>query len=113
MNPGELKALRRELKCTAKELGRSLGLEQSMVLAWERGELFPTKAVIAEMELLRKQGPSAIARVSKAKDDPLRVLADEEFQLLLRKLLAHKPLRDAASSLAQAYSDPFDTEGGS
>ena len=55
MSPEDLKALRSELKCTAKELARTLGLEQATVLAWEKGELFPTKAVIGQMgELDRK-----------------------------------------------------------
>jgi hypothetical protein len=36
------------------------------------------------------------------------VLADADFQLLLRKLLAHKALRDAAAKLAESYGDPLD-----
>ena len=108
MTPEALKQLRTELKCTAKELARTLGLEQATVLAWEKGELFPTKAIIGEMESLRSRGPAAIARVTKKKDEPLRVLADGDFQVLLRKLLAHKALRDAAAKLAESYGDPLD-----
>jgi len=108
VSPEALKALRTELKCTAKELARTLGLEQATVLAWEKGDLFPTKAVIGQMEALRAKGPGAIVRASKKKDEPLRVLADADFQALLRKLLAHKPLRDAAAKLAEGYDDPLD-----
>ncbi len=108
MTPDDLRALRAELKCTAKELARTLGLEQATLLAWERGELFPTRAVIDEMHALRLRGPAAIARVSKKNDEPLRVLADADFQELLRKLLAHKALRDAARKLAESYDDPLD-----
>jgi transcriptional regulator with XRE-family HTH domain len=108
MSPEELKALRAELKCTAKELARTLGLEQATLLAWEKGELFPTKAVIVQMNALRAKGPAAIVRVAKKKDEPLRVLADADFQGLLRKLLAHKGLRDAAAKLAEGYEDPLD-----
>ena len=43
MTPDELKALRKELSCTAKELAAALGIEQATVLAWEKGDLFPTK----------------------------------------------------------------------
>jgi transcriptional regulator with XRE-family HTH domain len=109
MSPDELKALRAELKCTAKELARTLGLEQATLLAWEKGELFPTKAVIGQMNALREKGPASIVRVSKEKDEPLRVLADADFQPLLRKLLAHRALRDAAAKLAESYDDPLDT----
>ena len=108
MTPEELKALRVELKCTAKELARTLGLEQSTVMAWERGELFPTKAIIGEMSVLRAKGPGAIVRVSNKKDEPLRVLGTEDFQLLLRKLLAYEQLRKAAAKLAESYADPLD-----
>ena len=108
MTPEAMKALLSELKCTAKELARTLGLEQATVMAWERGELFPTKAVIVEMEALRARGPSAVARVTKKNDEPLRVLADQDFQGLLRKLLAHKALRDAATKLSESYADPLD-----
>mgnify|MGYP000599985815 CR=1 FL=1 len=41
MTPAEIKGLRQELSCTAKELGVALGLEQDTVMAWERGDLFP------------------------------------------------------------------------
>ena len=108
MTPEELKALRSELRCTAKELAKTLGLEQSTVMAWERGELFPTKAIIGEMNTLRAKGPGAVVRASKKKDDPLRVLGTEDFQVLLRKLLAHEPLRKAAAKLAEGYADPLD-----
>jgi transcriptional regulator with XRE-family HTH domain len=108
VSPEELKALRAELKCTAKELARTLGLEQATVMAWERGELFPTKAIIGEMNALRARGPGAVVRASKKKDEPLRVLADDDFQRLLRKLLAHEPLRKAATKLAEGYADPLD-----
>ena len=38
MSPDDLKALRKELSCTAKELAHALDLEQGTVLAWEKGE---------------------------------------------------------------------------
>jgi transcriptional regulator with XRE-family HTH domain len=110
VSPEDLKALRAELKCTAKELAKTLGLEQATVLAWERGELFPTKGIIDAMGALRVKGPSAVVRASKRKDAPLRVLADEDFQRLLRKLLVHEPLRKSAAKLAEGYADPLDDE---
>ena len=105
MTPDELKALRKELACTAKELAAALDLEQATVLAWERGELFPTKAYIDAMNALRARGPGAIPRKSKG-DDPLKALADPMTWELLRKIAAHKKLRDEVAKLAAKYKDP-------
>jgi transcriptional regulator with XRE-family HTH domain len=104
MSPDDLKALRKELACTAKELAHALDLEQSTVLAWEKGELFPTKAYIDKMEGLRKN-PGAIPRKAKG-PDAMKVLADPAFWELFRKIASHKKLRDEVAKLAQAYSDP-------
>ena len=56
MNPDEIKALRKELSCSAKELAGALGIDQLTVLAWEKAELFPTKAFIDRMAELRAKG---------------------------------------------------------
>ena len=53
MTPEEIKALRQELSCTARELAGALDLEQDTVLAWEKGEQFPTKRYVDSMEDLR------------------------------------------------------------
>lgn len=107
MTPEEIKALRKELSCTAKELALALGIEQATVLAWEKGDLFPTKASVDRMEGLRKTGPSAIPKKSKG-DAPMKVLADPVLWELMRKLVAHKKLRDDVVKLAAAYDDPKD-----
>ncbi len=105
MSPDELKALRKDLSCTAKELAAALGLEQATVLAWERGELFPTKKFVDEMNALRARGPGAIPRKSKG-ENPVKALADPLTWELLRKLAAHKKLRDEVAKLAAKYTDP-------
>ena len=105
MSPDEMKALRRELSCTAKELATALGLEQKTVMAWETGELFPTKQYIDAMDALRAKGPSAIPRKSRG-EDPVKALADPAVWQLVRKIAAHKKLRDAVVKLAAAYPDP-------
>lgn len=107
MSPDALKALRKELSCTAKELAAALDLEQATVLSWEKGELFPTKKHIEKMEQLRAAGPSAIPRKSK-RDNPVKALADPSMWVLVRKLAAHKKLRDAVTKLAESYADPAD-----
>jgi transcriptional regulator with XRE-family HTH domain len=105
VTPEELKALRKDLSCTAKELATALGLEQSTVLAWEKGELFPTKAYIDKMEALRKKGPSAIPKKSKG-GDPVKTLADPAFWEIVRKIAAHKKLRDEVAKMSASYTDP-------
>jgi transcriptional regulator with XRE-family HTH domain len=105
----ELKALRKELACTAKELAAALGLDQATVLAWEKADLFPTKAYIDRMNELRARGPGAIPRKSKG-TDPVKSLADPLVWELLRKIAAHKKLRDEVAKLAETYPDPATSE---
>ena len=105
MTSEEIKALRKELVCTAKELAQALGLEQATVLAWEKGDLFPTKAFVDKMELLRSRGPASIPKKAKGAE-PMKVLADPALWELVRKLVAHKKLRDEVLKLAAPYADP-------
>ncbi len=105
MTSEEIKALRKELVCTAKELAQALGIEQATVLAWEKGDLFPTKAFIDKMELLRSRGPASIPKKAKGAE-PMKVLADPALWELVRKLVAHKKLRDEVLKLAAPYADP-------
>ena len=107
MNPDDLKALRKDLSCTAKELSAALGLDQATVLAWERGELFPTMAFIDKMNALRAKGPGAVPRKSKGAD-PIKVLTDPVFWEIVRKIAAHKKLRDEVTKLSSGYPDPAD-----
>lgn len=105
VTPEDIKALRKELACTAKELAAALGTEQSTVLAWEKAELFPTKAYVEQMNALRAKGPSAVPKKAKG-GDPLKALADPQVWELLRKIAAHKKLRDDVAKLAEKYPDP-------
>ena len=105
MSPDEVKALRKELTCTAKELAGALGIEQATVLAWEKGDLFPTKAFVDKMAELRARGPAAVPRKAKG-NEPMKVLADPAFWEIVRKLVANKKLRDEVVKLASAYPDP-------
>ena len=107
MTPDEIKALRKDLACTAKELAQAMGIEQATVLAWEKGELFPTKQYIDKMNVLHAKGPGAIPKKARG-DAPMKVLADPLLWELVRKLAAHKKLRDEVTKLASAYPDPKD-----
>ena len=106
MTPDELRALRKELSFTAKELALALGVDQATVMAWEKADLFPTKAYIDRMLELRAKGPGAIPRKSKAAADPIKSLNDPLVWEILRKVAAHKKLRDEVAKLAEKYPDP-------
>ena len=105
MTPEEIKAVRKDLACTAKELAAALDLEQSTVLAWEKGELFPTKQYIDKMNALRAKGPAAIPRKAKGQN-PIAAMTDPAVWAVFRKLLANKKLRDEVVKLAEKYPDP-------
>ena len=66
MSPDDIKSLRKDLACTAKELAQALGIEQATVLAWEKGDLFATKPYVDKMEALRAKGPAAIPKKTRA-----------------------------------------------
>lgn len=106
MSPDEVKALRKELGCTAKELAATLGIDQKEVLAWEKADLFPTKAFVDRMQALRAKGPGAIVRKARGAVDPVKALADPQLWELVRKLAAHKKLRDEVAKMASSYPDP-------
>jgi predicted transcriptional regulator len=106
MSPDEIKALRKELACTAKELAASIGTDQATVLAWEKATLFPTKAYVDRMNQLRARGPGSVVRAARAAADPLKALADPELWTLLRKIAAHKKLRAEVAKIAEGYPDP-------
>ena len=113
MSPEDIKALRQELGCTARELATALGLDQETVLAWERGDLFPTKRLVGKMDELRQKGPSAIPKRKKGQNPaPFQLLASPELWLLLRKLIAHPELRTAVTKLAEGYPDPANEPSG-
>src|SRR5262245_31309572 len=107
MTPDDIKALRKDLACTAKELAHALGIEQATVLAWEKGELFPTKPFIDKMIQLKSRGAAAIPKKARG-DAPMKVLSDPSLWELFRKIVAHKKLRDEVTKLASGYADPKD-----
>ncbi len=112
MTPDDIKALRKELRCTTRELAEALGLELAVVMAWEDEEQFPTKRSIKMMEKLRAQGAGSVPRKRRGRkkgQSPMQVLADPDLWTLMRKLLAHEDLRKQALELASHYDDPNET----
>jgi len=134
MGPEDIKQLRAELRCTARELAAALDIDHAMVRKWEHEELFPTRHYIDRMNGLRKQGPGSVPRLQRhdsgdlmpalvdpalvdpalvdpalvdpALVDPMRALADPELWRLIRKLAVHPELRQAVATLASDYDDP-------
>jgi transcriptional regulator with XRE-family HTH domain len=106
--PDEIQKLRKDLSCSAHELARALGVHANTVLAWENGELFPTKRHVDQMRAIRDQGPDAIARTPRGKQTKRGVerLDDPKLWEVLRKLLEHPALFDQVAKLADAYEDP-------
>jgi transcriptional regulator with XRE-family HTH domain len=111
VGPDDIKALRAALQCSTRELGDAIGTDQKTVIAWEGGQLFPTKQYVDRMLALKAKGPSAVPKKARgASPPPLRVLADPSLWELLRKLVAHKKLRDEVTKLAASYDDPAETD---
>ncbi|HEY3595647.1 MAG TPA: helix-turn-helix transcriptional regulator [Polyangiaceae bacterium] len=111
MSPDDIKSLRTSLQCTTRELGDAIGVDQKTILAWESGQLFPTKKFVDRMIVLKEKGPSAIPKKARGKEPPpMRVLADPSLWELLRKVVAHRKLRDEVLKLAAGYDDPADGE---
>ncbi len=125
MQPEEIRDLRKVLSCTAKELAAALSspllsspplssphldVDQATVLAWEKGELFPTKQHVDRMKELEAKGPSAIPRLAKGKAkanvSPIAAMRDPAFWEIVRKIAAHKTLRDEVAKLAAGYPEP-------
>jgi transcriptional regulator with XRE-family HTH domain len=113
VTPDDIKALRKKLACTAKELAAVLGVDQATVLAWEKAALFPTKAYVDHMADLLARGPGAVPRKAAkathpgdAQKSPMETLADPLAWELFRKIIANKRLRDEVAKLAENYPDP-------
>ena len=106
MTPDDIKLLRKELSCTARDLATTLGIEQKEVLAWESGEFFPTKRFVDQMKVLREKGPSAVLKTVKGKNvAPTDRVSDPAFWAIVKKLLLHPPLYEQVSKLAESYGD--------
>ena len=110
MTPLEIKTLRKSLGCSTRELATAIGVEQETILSWERGDTFPTKRHVAELEAARERGPGAIRRAAKRPLTPYAALADPNIWALVRKIVAHPDLRRAVEDLAKPYKDPADSE---
>jgi transcriptional regulator with XRE-family HTH domain len=107
VSPDDIKSLRTTLGCSTRELGDAVGVDQKTIIEWESGNLFPTKKYVDRMLALKAKGPGAVPKKARgAAPPPLRVLADPGLWEIVRKLVAHKKLRDEVAKLAGGYADP-------
>lgn len=104
MTPDDIKALRRVIGATQRDLAVALEIDVSLVRDWEKGERFPTLGNCQSMETLRSSPPIK----KKGVRTPMQLLADPGFFTLVRKLLAHAALRAEVEKLAAGYADPLD-----
>jgi transcriptional regulator with XRE-family HTH domain len=114
MSPEEIQQLRKELSCSAHELGRTLGVDGATVVAWEAAELFPTKKHVELMRELQQKGPTAVFRAPRGKaraKKGVERLDDPKLWEIVRKLLEHPPLFDQVAKLAEGYEDPARPKG--
>jgi len=114
MSPEDIKALRKGLRCTAKELALELQIDPNLVRDWEQGERFPTKRDVERMRALGEAGATLARNQRKSQPGapgPYSLLADEKLWCVVRKLLAHPEFMQRVHSLAEEYDDPAGTHG--
>ena len=107
VSPEQIKELRKELACSAKELALALNVDHKELMAWEAGELFPTKRFVTQMENLRKKGPGAIPKAPRGKSSAVTGvarLADPKLWEIVQKLVTHPALFDQVAALAAGFS---------
>ena len=74
-------------------------------MAWEKGELFPTKQFIDRDGGLPREGARRDPEEGE-RERPDEAARDPVVWELVRKLLVHKKLRDEVAKLAAGYPDP-------
>jgi transcriptional regulator with XRE-family HTH domain len=105
VSPDELKQARKTLACSVKELAAALDVEPATVMAWERGDQFPTKRYVDRIARLLAEGGASMVRKAKG-DDPFEALRDPEVWMIIRKVLAHPKLRGEVAKLCGRYDEP-------
>jgi DNA-binding transcriptional regulator YiaG len=108
VSPEDVQRLRETLSCSVGDLARAVGVEVKTVLAWESGDLFPTKTHAVRLEALKSAGPAAIPRKSRGKGavTGMALLAEPRLWTIVRKLTAHPELLREVEKLAEHYDDP-------
>ena len=104
MEAEDIRALRKRLKFSMKDLADHLGTEVSVVSAWESGTLYATKKHVEMMKGLEGSPPAP--RPKRGLHDGF--LSDPRLGPAIRKLLAHEDLQTEFLRLAEMFDDPAD-----
>ncbi len=78
----DIRAFRKRVRLTGRELADRLGVDQTAVVAWEKGRSFPKYAICAELirlgiSLDELFGPELGAMLAKNGERPMRLDRDE------------------------------------
>jgi predicted transcriptional regulator len=108
MSPEELKRLRSELGCSLGELSATIEVDVKTLLAWEAGDLFPTKKHVDRLEILRRKGPAGVLRRPRAKKTQagLDALDDPRLWAIVKKLASYPDFLIEVEKLAARYDPP-------
>jgi transcriptional regulator with XRE-family HTH domain len=102
MEAEDIRALRKRLRISMKQLADHLGVESSDVTAWEMGERYPTKKHVDGMKALEASPPP----IARERDLFSGFLSDPRLGRAVRKLLAHPDLQEEFLRLAERWEDP-------
>ncbi|HVU01743.1 MAG TPA: XRE family transcriptional regulator [Polyangiaceae bacterium] len=111
MSPADIRKLRAELDCSVGELAGTLGVEVKTVLAWESGDLFPTKKHADRLTAMAREGASAVVRKARPSAQPKRGLAalsEPRLWAVVRKLAAYPDFLTEVERLGERYDEPKD-----
>lgn len=108
MSPEALKQLRQELGCSLGELSATLEVDVKTLLAWEAGDLFPTKKHVDRLLELKETGGSGLVRRGRRPKPAsgLDALEDPRLWAIVKKLAAHPDFLIEVEKLATRYGDP-------
>jgi DNA-binding transcriptional regulator YiaG len=103
----DVKALRKELRLSIQALATSLKVEARTILAWEAGDLFPTKkhasamlALVAQRKADERPSPSSN---SESNDDALSQLKNPELWDLVARLATDPEFFATVQRLAKRH----------
>lgn len=105
MRPEEIKKLREELGCSLGELAQAVGVDTRTLIAWESGDLFPTKRHVGRLQAVRQAGPEGVRRpkAEPVPDKDLDVLADPRLWAIVAKLVRDRSFFAEVEKLAERY----------
>lgn len=88
----DIRAFRKRVRLTGRELADRLGVDQTAVVAWEKGRSFPKYAICAELirlgiSLDELFGPDLGAMLAKNGDAPAVRLDRDEVKAAVREAL--------------------------